>query len=51
MVAANVSQWPGSAVVRLWLWIMLVGSFGMILLRPYVLDPGGAYDADRVAAR
>ena len=39
-VAANVTQWPGSPVVRLWLWVMLVGSFGMILLRPYYLIPG-----------
>jgi len=38
--AANVTQWPGSAVVRLWLWVMVVGSFGMILLRPYYLIPG-----------
>ncbi|HJW37469.1 MAG TPA: hypothetical protein VJ420_02475 [Candidatus Udaeobacter sp.] len=39
-LAANVTQWPGSAVVRLWLWVMVVGSFGMILLRPYYLIPG-----------
>ena len=38
--AANVTQWPGSPVVRLWLWVMLVGSFGIILLRPYYLIPG-----------
>ncbi len=39
-LAANVTQWPGSAVARLWLWVMVVGSFGMILLRPYYLIPG-----------
>jgi len=38
--AANVSQWPGSTIVRLWLWVVIVGSFGMILLRPYYLIPG-----------
>jgi hypothetical protein len=40
IIAANVSQWPSSAVVRLWLWVVIVGSFGMILLRPYYLIPG-----------
>lgn len=34
-VAANGAHWLGSSVVRQWLWVMLVGSFGTILLRPY----------------
>jgi hypothetical protein len=40
LFASNATQWLGSAVVRLWLWVMVVGSFGMILLRPYYLIPG-----------
>jgi uncharacterized membrane protein len=40
LVAANATQWLGSKVLRLWLWVSVVGSFGMILLRPYYLIPG-----------
>jgi hypothetical protein len=36
-VASNAAHWLGSGVVRQWLWIMIVGSFGMILLRPHYL--------------
>jgi hypothetical protein len=39
-VASNVTHWLGSSVVRQWLWIMTVGSFGTILLRPYYLVIG-----------
>jgi uncharacterized membrane protein len=39
-IAADVPSWLGSSVVREWLWIMLVGSFGMIVLRPYYLPVG-----------
>lgn len=39
-VGSNVTEWLRSDVVRQWLWIMLVGSFGMILLRPYYLIAG-----------
>jgi hypothetical protein len=39
-VASNIAHWLGSSVVRQWLWIMLVGSFGAILLRPYYLVVG-----------
>lgn len=40
VIAANIGHWPGSAVVRLWLWVVIVGSFAMIFLRPYYLIPG-----------
>jgi hypothetical protein len=39
-VASNGAHWLGSSVVRQWLWIMFVGSFGTILLRPYYLVVG-----------
>jgi uncharacterized membrane protein len=39
-VASNITRWLGSNVVRQWLWIMIVGSFGTILLRPYYLVVG-----------
>src|SRR6476660_5604315 len=39
-VASNVTHWLGSSVVRRWLWIMIVGSFGTIFLRPYYLVVG-----------
>jgi uncharacterized membrane protein len=39
-VGANLIHWLGSDVVRQWLWIMVVGSFGMILLRPHYLICG-----------
>ena len=39
-VASNVAHWLGSNVVRQWLWIMIVGTFGTILLRPYYLVIG-----------
>jgi uncharacterized membrane protein len=39
-VASNIAHWLGSSVVRQWLWIMFVGSFGTILLRPYYLVVG-----------
>jgi Predicted membrane protein (DUF2079) len=39
-VASNIAHWIGSSVVRQWLWIMIVGSFGTILLRPYYLVVG-----------
>ena len=39
-VASNITHWLGSSVVRRWLWIMIVGSFGTILLRPYYLLVG-----------
>src|SRR5438034_808245 len=39
-VASNIAHWLGSSVVRQWLWIMIVGSFGTILLRPYYLVVG-----------
>jgi uncharacterized membrane protein len=37
---SNITRWLGSSVVRQWLWIIIVGSFGTILLRPYYLVPG-----------
>ena len=39
-VASNVTRWLASSVVRQWLWIMIVGSFGTVLLRPYYLIAG-----------
>ena len=39
-VASNIAHWLGSSVVGQWLWIMIVGSFGTILLRPYYLVVG-----------
>src|SRR5207237_643723 len=32
-VVSNMAHWLGSGVVRQWLWVMLIGSFGTILLR------------------
>ena len=39
-VVGNIPHWLSSSVVRRWLWIMIVGSFGTILLRPYYLVVG-----------
>jgi len=39
-VASNIVHWLSSSVVRQWLWVMIVGSFGTILLRPYYLVVG-----------
>src|SRR4029077_19930945 len=39
-VARNAIDWLGSSVVCQWLWIMIVGSLGTILLRPYYLVVG-----------
>lgn len=39
-VAFNIVHWLGSSVVRQWLWVMIVGTFGTVLLRPYYLVVG-----------
>jgi hypothetical protein len=39
-VVSNIAHWLGSSVVRQWLWVMLVGTFGTVLLRPYYLVVG-----------
>jgi Predicted membrane protein (DUF2079) len=39
-VASNIVHWLSSSVVQRWLWVMIVGSFGTILLRPYYLFVG-----------
>jgi uncharacterized membrane protein len=39
-VASHIPHWLCSSVVRQWLWIMIVGTFGTILLRPYYLVVG-----------
>jgi hypothetical protein len=39
-VACNITHWLGSSIAWKWLWIMIVGSFGTILLRPYYLVVG-----------
>ena len=33
-ILSNIADWLGSEVVRQWLWVMVVGSFATILLRP-----------------
>jgi hypothetical protein len=39
-VASNIAHWLGSSVVSQWLWVMVVGTFGTVLLRPYYLVIG-----------
>jgi len=39
-VISNITNWLGSSVVRQWLWVMIAGSFGTVLLRPYYLVAG-----------
>ncbi len=39
-VTSHIAHWLGSSVVRQWLWVMIVGTFGTILLRPYYLVVG-----------
>ena len=39
-VGSNIAHWIGSNVIRQWLWIMIVGTFGTVLLRPYYLVVG-----------
>jgi len=39
-VASNVAHWLGSSVFRQWLWVMIIGTFGTIFLRPYYLVVG-----------
>jgi uncharacterized membrane protein len=39
-VVSNIAYWLGSSVVRQWLWVIIVGTFGTILLRPYYLVVG-----------
>jgi hypothetical protein len=39
-VTSNIAHWLGSSVVRQCLWVMIVDSFGSILLRPYYLIVG-----------
>ncbi|HZS16580.1 MAG TPA: DUF2079 domain-containing protein [Candidatus Udaeobacter sp.] len=39
-VESNIAHWLGSSVVRQWLWIMVIGTFGTIVLRPYYLIIG-----------
>jgi hypothetical protein len=39
-VASNIAHWLSSSVVCKWVWIMIVGSMGTILLRPYYLVVG-----------
>jgi uncharacterized membrane protein len=39
-VASNIVHWLGSSVVHQWLWVMVIGTFGTILLRPYYLVVG-----------
>lgn len=38
--ASNIAHWLGSSVVRQWLWVMIVGTFGTVLLRLYYLVVG-----------
>jgi len=39
-VVSNIAAWFGSSLVRQWLWVMIVGTFGTVLLRPYYLVVG-----------
>jgi uncharacterized membrane protein len=39
-VVSKAAHWLSSSVARQWLWVMFVGSFGTILLRPYYLATG-----------
>lgn len=39
-VGSHVTHWLASSVVRQWLWIVVVGSLGTILLRPYYIVIG-----------
>ena len=39
-VVSHIAHWLGSSVVRQWLWVMIVGTFGTVLLRPYYLVVG-----------
>jgi uncharacterized membrane protein len=39
-VVSSIPHWLECSVVRQWLWVMLVGSFGTVLLRPYYLLAG-----------
>ena len=39
-VVSNIGAWLGSDVVRQWLWVMMIGSLGTILFRPFYLIVG-----------
>ena len=39
-VASNIGNWLESGTVRQWVWVMIVGTFGTILLRPHYLVVG-----------
>ncbi len=39
-VGSHIAHWLGSSAVRQWFWVMIVGSFGTILLRPWFLLVG-----------
>jgi hypothetical protein len=39
-VISNIPHWLSSSIVREWLWVIFVGSFGTILLRPYYVVAG-----------
>jgi Predicted membrane protein (DUF2079) len=39
-IVSHIAYWLGSSVVRQWLWVMIVGTFGTVLLRPYYLVVG-----------
>ena len=39
-MGSHITNWLESDVVRQWLWVMLVGSFGTILLRPWFFVVG-----------
>ena len=48
-VASNIAHWLGSNVIRQWLWVMIVGTFGTVLLRPYYLVVGVPTTVSRMA--
>jgi hypothetical protein len=39
-IVSNAIHWLGSSVVRQWIWVVTIGTFGTILLRPYYLVAG-----------
>jgi hypothetical protein len=39
-ILSNIADWFGSEVVRQWLWVIVVGSFATIFLRPYYMIVG-----------
>jgi hypothetical protein len=39
-IGSHVIRWLSSSIVRQWLWVIMIGSLGTILLRPYYIIVG-----------